>query len=75
MAKAACTSKIEYTKEEMIVLAQLRRSSGRVCRNCQWSSNRGKHRGCFPEGRYRKWLSPEEYEAGCDLFQGKPRRK
>jgi hypothetical protein len=57
-----------YTREEMILLASIRRRSGRTCRNCRWYSARGKQRGCFPEGKYRKWLGPEEYESGCDAF-------
>jgi len=57
-----------YTREELLVLASLRRSSGRTCVNCAWYRASGRHRGCFPEGRYRKWLSPEEYESGCDKF-------
>jgi len=57
-----------YTREEMVVLASLRRRSGRTCRNCRWYAAKGNHRGCFPEGKYRKWLSPEEYASGCDKF-------
>jgi len=57
-----------YTPEELLVLASLRRGSGRTCRNCRWYRPKGKHRGCFPEGSYRKWLSPEEFESGCDGF-------
>jgi len=74
MAKKGRASETEYTNEEMILLAQLRRSSGRVCRNCQWYSDRGKHKGCFPDGKYRKWLSPEEFEAGCDAFKERPKK-
>jgi hypothetical protein len=59
---------MNYTREEMLVLASLRRSSGRTCRNCEWFARKGTQRGCFPEGVYRKWLSSEEYESGCDLF-------
>jgi hypothetical protein len=58
----------DYTAEEMLVLGSLRRSSGRTCRNCEWFTARGDHRGCFPDGKYRKWLSPEEFESGCDTF-------
>lgn len=58
----------DYTREERIVLASLRRSSGRTCRSCRWYTPKGKQRGCFPEGRYRKWLSPEEFDSGCDRF-------
>lgn len=50
------------------MLASLRRGSGRTCRNCRWYMPKGKHRGCYPEGRYRKWLSPEEFESGCERF-------
>ncbi|MCX6658538.1 MAG: hypothetical protein NTY62_07655 [Euryarchaeota archaeon] len=57
-----------YTAEEMLVLGSLRISSGRTCRNCAWYRARGTHRGCFPDGKYRKWLSPEEFESGCDMF-------
>lgn len=57
-----------YTAEEMLVLGSLRRSSGRTCRNCAWFTARGNQRGCFPDGKYRKWLSPEEFESGCDIF-------
>jgi hypothetical protein len=58
----------EYTKEELIVLARLRGRSGRTCRDCKWFRPKGKHRGCFPEEKYRKWLSEEEFNAGCELF-------
>jgi hypothetical protein len=57
-----------YTREELLVLASLRRTTGRTCRNCVWFVTRGKHRGCFPAGRYRKWLSLEEFDSGCDMF-------
>ena len=60
-----------YTPEEREMLARLRRSSGRTCKNCSWFSQRGSHRGCFPNGRYRKFLSASEFEAGCDSFQRK----
>jgi hypothetical protein len=29
---------------------------------------RGQQRGCFPEGKYRKFLSPDEYDSGCERF-------
>lgn len=61
----------DYTREELLVLASLRRSSGRTCRSCAWYVARGKQRGCYPKGSYRKWLSPEEYESGCELFSSK----
>lgn len=59
---------LTYTKEELVVLAGIRRSSGRTCRSCAWFRPRDKQRGCFPEGKYRKWLSLEEFDSGCDLF-------
>ena len=58
----------DYTAEELEVLAGLRRSTGRTCASCAWFKQTGSQRGCFPEGHYRKWLGPKEYEAGCDLF-------
>jgi hypothetical protein len=58
----------DYTREEMVMLASLRRGSGRTCEYCEWFSVRGKQRGCFPNGEYRKWLSYEEYSSGCDTF-------
>ncbi len=64
-------SKDEYTKEELLVLANLRRGSGRTCVNCAWYVPKGKQRGCFPNGKYRKWLTAEECQAGCDAFEGK----
>ena len=63
----------EYTREEMLVLAALRRSSRRTCRYCAFYLQKGKQRGCFPNGNYRKWLSPEEFESGCDGFDAKGR--
>jgi hypothetical protein len=57
-----------YTREEMTILASLRRNTGRTCKTCEWYSARGNNRGCFPDGKYRKWLSPEEYASGCELF-------
>jgi hypothetical protein len=60
-----------YTKDEQRFLAGLRRSSGRTCRRCKWLSMRGQQRGCFPEGKYRKFLSAEEYESGCERFSPK----
>lgn len=59
---------VTYTKDEQRFLAGLRRSSGRTCRRCKWLSMRGQQRGCFPEGKYRKFLSADEYESGCELF-------
>jgi len=59
---------LEYTREELEVLARVRRDSGRTCALCAWYRSSGGHRGCFPEGKYRKWLSGKEYEAGCSLF-------
>lgn len=59
----------EYTREELEVLARVRRDSGRTCARCAWYRKSGNHRGCFPHERYRKWLSGKEFEAGCDLFE------
>jgi len=64
----------EYTREELLVLASLRRSSKRTCRYCAWYVQKDGQRGCFPEGRYRKWLSPEESESGCDGFSAKEKK-
>lgn len=58
----------DYTRDEQRFLAGLRKSSGRTCRRCKWLSMRGQQRGCFPEGKYRKFLSADEYESGCELF-------
>lgn len=58
----------EYTAEEMLVLASLRKSSGRTCRKCRWYVARGAQRGCYPNGKYRKWLSQAEFDSGCDAF-------
>jgi len=63
----------DFTNEEKAVLASLRRSSGRTCASCAWYESRGKHRGCFLQGKYRKWLSPEEYRSGC--FEFEPKKK
>ena len=60
-----------YTEDELRFLADLRRTSGRTCRRCRWLSMRGQQRGCFPEGKYRKFLSTREYESGCDSFAPK----
>lgn len=64
----------DYTPEELLVLATLRRSSKRTCRYCAWYVPKGSQRGCFPDGDYRKWLSPEEFESGCDGFAAKDKR-
>lgn len=61
----------EYTLEERKILASLRKSTGRTCRHCEWYSERGSHRGCFPDGKYRKFLSASEFEAGCGSFKAK----
>ena len=61
----------DYTEEERKVLASIRKSSGRTCVNCEWHNQRGNHHGCYPEGRYRKFLSASEFEAGCDSFRPK----
>jgi hypothetical protein len=60
-----------YTREELIVLAGIRRGSGRTCCNCAWFVAKGRQRGCYPEGKYRKWLSFEEFTSGCDFFRAK----
>jgi hypothetical protein len=60
-----------YTADERRFLADLRKTSGRSCRECRWLSMRGNQRGCFPDGKYRKFLSKDEYEAGCDRFESK----
>jgi len=61
----------DYTLEERKILASLRKSTGRTCMRCEWYSERGSHRGCFPDGKYRKFLSASEFEAGCDSFKAK----
>lgn len=59
----------DYTKDEMLVLASLRRTSKRTCAYCAWYVPKGNQKGCFPLSKYRKWLSPEEFESGCDRFE------
>lgn len=61
----------DYTREERIVLASLRRTSGRTCRKCAWYMQKGNHKGCFPMGKYRKWLSHEEFASGCERYAPK----
>ncbi|MCU0858973.1 MAG: hypothetical protein MUE55_00045 [Thermoplasmata archaeon] len=58
----------DYTKDELAFLSELRRREGRTCRHCSWLSVRGNQRGCFPQGKYRKFLSNAEYESGCLQF-------
>ncbi len=58
----------EYTLEEREILASLRRKSGRTCIKCVWYTKKGQHRGCYPNGKWRKFLSRSEFEAGCDSF-------
>jgi len=58
----------ELTPEETLMLASIRKSSGRTCANCVWLEKRGPHMGCFPEGKYRKFLSSRERDLGCELF-------
>jgi len=58
----------ELTPEEKLMLASIRKSSGRTCANCRWLERRGPHMGCFPEGKYRKFLSDRERDVGCELF-------
>lgn len=65
----ATKSNHEYTRDEMLLLASIRQGSGRTCEHCAWFSAKGTHKGCFPEGVYRKWLSPEEYRSGCAQFR------
>ena len=67
MAKVSASGS-DYTPEEMLVLATLRKSSKRTCRYCTWYVQKGTQKGCFPNGSYRKWLSPEEFSSGCDGF-------
>ena len=59
----------DYTREERLLLAPRRRETGRTCRSCRWLSMRGQQRGCFPGGKYRKFLSSEEYDSGCSLHE------
>ncbi|MGD9963372.1 MAG: hypothetical protein AB7S97_05680, partial [Thermoplasmata archaeon] len=68
MAARSPTGENDFTEDERRFLAGLRRTSGRTCRQCKWLSMRGQQRGCFPEGRYRKFLSAAEYDSGCELF-------
>lgn len=68
MAARAPTGENDYTEDERRFLAGLRMTSGRTCRRCKWLSMRGQQRGCFPEGKYRKFLSATEYDSGCELF-------
>ena len=58
----------DFTEEERIILASLRKKTGRTCVNCRWLVNKGQHRGCYPEGKYRKFLSKSEFESGCDEY-------
>ena len=64
-----------YTREELIVLAGIRRGSGRTCGNCAWFVSKGRQKGCYPDGRYRKWLSVQEFDSGCELFLPKSEKK
>jgi hypothetical protein len=75
MARASRMEDQEYTREERIVLAGMRRRSGRTCRFCAWYVPKGAQRGCYPEGKYRKWLSAEECESGCDRFSPRAEKK
>jgi hypothetical protein len=65
--------KDDYTLEEREILASLRKKSGRTCVNCAWYMEKGQHRGCYPDGKWRKFLSKSEFEAGCDSYS--PGRK
>lgn len=62
------TPKDDFTDEERMILASLRKKSGRTCVKCRWYETKGQHKGCYPEGKYRKFLSKTEFEAGCDLY-------
>jgi len=62
-----------YTDDELRFLSGLRKAQGRTCRTCRWLSMRGQQRGCFPEGKYRKFLSTTEYESGCEKFEPRAR--
>ncbi len=75
MTESNRTASGEYTREELVVLAGIRRSSGRTCANCSWYLPKGRQRGCFPDQKYRKWLSFEEFSSGCDLFKAKGDKK
>lgn len=65
----------DYTPEELQVLAALRRASGRTCASCAWLRRSGKQLGCYPQGKYRKWLSSVEFDAGCDIHEKRPEKK
>ena len=58
----------EYTLQEREILGSLRRKSGRTCIKCIWYTKKGQHRGCYPDGKWRKFLSKSEFEAGCDSY-------
>lgn len=60
--------KYEYTLQEREILTSLRRKSGRTCIKCIWYKKKGQHRGCYPDGKWRKFLSKSEFEAGCDSY-------
>jgi hypothetical protein len=75
VVKSNRSSEDEYTREERIVLAGIRRGSGRTCCNCAWFVSKGRQRGCFPGQKYRKWLSFEEFGSGCEMFQPKSDKK
>ena len=62
------SSSDDFTEEERIILASLRKKTGRTCVNCKWLVKKGQHRGCYPEGKYRKFLSKSEFESGCDGY-------
>jgi len=65
----------EYTPEELVVLASIRRCAGRTCRSCAWYVAKGGHKGCWPNGKYRKWLSQKEFESGCEIFSALSEKK
>jgi len=75
MNRPESPAKDGYTREERLILASIRAKSGRTCRNCSWLVSKGGHRGCFPEGAYRKWLSADEFNSGCDQFVARGEKK
>lgn len=58
----------EYTLQEREILRSFRSKSGRTCIKCIWYTKKGQHRGCYPDGKWRKFLSKSEFEAGCDSY-------
>jgi ribonuclease HI len=59
-----------YEKPSQVVMKQV--ESRETCKECKWIHYSGPHVGCYPEGKYRKWLSKQFAENDkCELF--KPR--